>query len=65
PCRLSDTPPAAGGSAQPRDARGSGPGQVRRDGGGRGQAQANSKPRITAPPADNALAAAFARAKRS
>ncbi|CEE75907.1 putative transcription accessory protein TEX [Xanthomonas citri pv. citri] len=64
-CRLSDTPPAAGGSAQPRDARGSGPGQGRRDGGGRGQAQANSKPRITAPPADNALAAAFARAKRS
>ncbi|ASK92335.1 RNA-binding transcriptional accessory protein [Xanthomonas campestris pv. trichodesmae] len=64
-CRLSDTPPAADGSAQPRDARGSGPGQGRRDGGGRGQAQANSKPRITAPPADNALAAAFARAKRS
>lgn len=64
-CRLSDTPPAADGSAQPRDARGSGPGQGRRDGGGRGQAQANSKPRITAPPADNALAAAFAHAKRS
>ncbi|WP_372374597.1 Tex family protein [Xanthomonas axonopodis pv. cajani] len=64
-CRLSDTPPAVDGSAQPRDARGSGPGQGRRDGGGRGQAQANSKPRITAPPADNALAAAFARAKRS
>ncbi|ASK96729.1 RNA-binding transcriptional accessory protein [Xanthomonas campestris pv. merremiae] len=64
-CRLSDTPPAADGSAQPRDARGSGPGQGRRDGGGRGQAQANSKPQITAPPADNALAAAFARAKRS
>ncbi|MBV6801933.1 RNA-binding transcriptional accessory protein [Xanthomonas campestris pv. lawsoniae] len=65
-CRLSDTPPAADGAAQPREARGSGgPGQGRRDGGGRGQAQANSKPRITAPPADNALAAAFARAKRS
>ncbi|KPL49589.1 transcription accessory protein [Xanthomonas axonopodis] len=65
-CRLSDTPPAADGSTQPREARGNGgPGQGRRDGGGRGQAQVNNKPRITAPPADNALAAAFARAKRS
>ncbi|MFO3705230.1 Tex family protein [Xanthomonas codiaei] len=65
--RLSDTPPAADGSAPSRDARGSGgPGQGRRDGGGgRGPAQGNSKPRTTAPPADNALAAAFARAKRS
>ncbi|CAD1792376.1 RNA-binding transcriptional accessory protein [Xanthomonas euroxanthea] len=66
-CRLSDTPPPADGAAQSRDQRGSGgPGQGRRDGGGgRGPAQGNNKPRITAPPADNALAAAFARAKRS
>ncbi|MBB4756874.1 RNA-binding transcriptional accessory protein [Xanthomonas arboricola] len=66
-CRLSDTPPPADGAAQSRDQRGSGgPGQGRRDGGGgRGPTQGNNKPRITAPPADNALAAAFARAKRS
>ncbi|WP_349655377.1 Tex family protein [Xanthomonas sp. 10-10] len=67
-CRLSDTPPAADGAAQSRDTRGNGgPGQGRRDGGGggRGPAQGNSKPRTTAPPADNALAAAFARAKRT
>lgn len=64
-CRLSDTPAPTDGSAQPREARGNGPGQGRRDGGGRVQAQANSKPRITVLPADNALAEAFARAKRS
>ncbi|MEA5125571.1 Tex family protein [Xanthomonas floridensis] len=66
-CRLSDTPPAADGASPSRDTRGNGgPGQGRRDGGGgRGPAQGNNKPRITAPPADNALAAAFARAKRS
>ncbi|MBB4593394.1 Tex family protein [Xanthomonas cannabis] len=65
-CRLSDTPPPADGTAPSREARGhGGPGQGRRDGGGRGPAAGNNKPRITAPPADNALAAAFARAKRS
>ncbi|KLD70798.1 Tex family protein [Xanthomonas pisi] len=66
-CRLSDTPPAADGASQSRDTRGNGgPGQGRRDGGGgRGPAQGNGKPRTTAPPADNALAAAFARAKRT
>lgn len=64
-CRLSDTPPSSDTSAQPRAARSNGgPGQGRRDGGGRGQAQANNRPPITAPPADSALAAAFARAKR-
>ncbi|WP_434990968.1 Tex family protein [Xanthomonas melonis] len=62
--RLSDTPPADA-ATQPRDARGNGgPGQGRRDGGARAAAGSN-KPRTSAPPADNALAAAFARAKRS
>lgn len=67
-CRLSDTPPPADAAAQSRDQRGNGgPGQGRRDGGGggRGPGQGNNKPRTTAPPADNALAAAFARAKRT
>ncbi|MCE4311828.1 RNA-binding transcriptional accessory protein [Xanthomonas hortorum pv. vitians] len=66
-CRLSDTPPPTDAAAQSRDQRGNGgPGQGRRDGGGgRGPGQGNNKPRTTAPPADNALAAAFARAKRT
>ncbi|PPU95449.1 RNA-binding transcriptional accessory protein [Xanthomonas populi] len=66
-CRLSDTPPPADAAAQSRDHRGNGgPGQGRRDSGaGRGPAHGNSKLRTTAPPADNALAAAFARAKRT
>ncbi|WAT16281.1 Tex family protein [Xanthomonas fragariae] len=65
-CRLSDTPPPADGASQSREIRGNGgTGQGRREGGGRGLAQGSTKPRTTAPPADNALAAAFARAKRT
>ncbi|MFA0922405.1 Tex family protein [Xanthomonas fragariae] len=65
-CRLSDTPPPADGASQLREIRGNGgPGQGRREGGGRGPAQGSTKPRTTVPPADNALAAAFARAKRT
>ncbi|CAP51380.1 RNA-binding transcriptional accessory protein [Xanthomonas campestris pv. campestris] len=64
--RLSDTPPPADAAAQSRDTRGAG--QGRRDGGGgggRGPASGTAKPRTSAPPANNALADAFARAKRS
>ena len=64
--RLSDTPPPADAAAQSRDTRGAG--QGRRDGsggGGRGPAAGTAKPRTSAPPANNALADAFARAKRS
>jgi protein Tex len=65
--RLDDTPGQATSRPGPRDERGQGP---RRDAGGpnrgpnRGQGN-GGRPAVSAPPANNALAEAFARAKRS
>ncbi len=61
--RLDDTPPPVREERGAAGARGNGNGngpRNGRDGGGRGQGGA---PRPSAPPADNALAAAFARAR--
>jgi uncharacterized protein len=65
--RLDDTPGQATSRSGQRDERGQGP---RRDAGGpnrgpnRGQGN-GGRPAVSAPPANNALAEAFARAKRS
>ncbi len=64
--RLDDALAAANGNGNSeRDPRGAG--NARRDAGGRGNGAGAGaqKPRISAPPANNALAEAFARAKRS
>ena len=62
--RLDDTPPPVREERGVQGARGNNGGgngpRNGRDGGGRGQGGA---PRTSAPPADNALAAAFARAR--
>ncbi|HAL21810.1 MAG TPA: RNA-binding transcriptional accessory protein, partial [Stenotrophomonas sp.] len=67
--RLDDTPGQATSRPGARDERGQG-GPARRDGGAnrgpnRGQGQGASRPAASAAPANNALAEAFARAKRS
>ncbi|GAB3052217.1 Tex family protein [Stenotrophomonas tumulicola] len=67
--RLDDTPGQATSRAGARDERGAGHAGRREGGGGRGQARGNggaggNRPGQSAAPANNALADAFARAKR-